>query len=457
MAEQKANTIDNKPRRYKNTKKVHDYKAKTADLSINRSLGIYLYGSGGPYGELPNVLINAVDDSGTASTCIKRIRDFVFADGFTNKETASKLVNPKQRANQLLAEIANYMAYFDGAFCLRVLFDNRGNAANIYCEKLEAFRKREDGQLIYNRYMGTKFYRKSDDILIPEYDPFKSPVERVSQSLQQIKEHGKQLGEILYHFNKGAGIFKDIYPVPAYYSGLDDIEADAAISRLEKRNVKNGWKPRVIITMPPVDNSVKDAETGKTQRDLIDDDIQDWCDEDGADVIVIESKTKEEAPVINKFEIADIMDATEKATDRVGRKVCRHMSVPPVLIGFDAAAILGNQQALSNSLILFKRDISFKQTSVIDVLTMLMPGVDWSISKLDVMNYIADHVWNNLTENEIRKLGGYEPALPIDDVSISLSAMAPHVATAVMAAMTEDEVRALIGLKPKITEGAAGV
>jgi hypothetical protein len=205
---------------------------------------------------------------------------------------------------------------------------------------------------------------------------------------KQIKDYGEQFGDIVYYFRKGLGLYQDVYSVPSYYSGIDDIESDAGISRLEKRNVNKGWKTPIIISTGPIDKDVKD-DNGMTEYDKFEAVIEKFGSNTAPVALHLEGATNEAKPEVKTIPIADIMDQTEKATERVGRKVCRHMGVPPILVGFSTAGQLGNTQELKNTMELFALTVVDAQNLIKEALKLVFPDKDWSITPLTIWNEAA--------------------------------------------------------------------
>jgi hypothetical protein len=229
--------------------------------------------------------------------------------------------------------------------------------------------------------MGEPQYNRSHNKHVKSFDPKELPQERLKRVSFQIKEYGEQWGDIVYHFKKGVGLYADIYPVPDYYSGIDDIQSDAGISRLEKRNIQKGWRTPVIVSTGPIDKFVKD-DNGKTEYDKFSTNMKRFAGEDAAYALHLEGATDAAKPTVTTIDIADILDQTDKATDRIGRKVCRHMGVPPILVGFSTAGKLGDTQELLNTMELFKMTVVECQDLIKEALTIVWPDKNWELSKL---------------------------------------------------------------------------
>ena len=380
-------------------------KNAVSDISQDTGLRRYKIGTDD---KLPNKIIGYVDASGTAKSCIDKRRDFIFGKGFIDENVGKALINRRQTANKLLKEISVYTAYFEGFF-LNVLYDLSGIVISVYHIKAEKLRPMEDGRWRFNERMGEKLYRQTDDIYFFPFQPDLPISERRARQREEIKKYGRQLGDILMVSTPGAGYLKDIFPIPGYYSGIEDIESDAALQNLEKRNIKKGWRANVVIeTIGELDNKNKD-EDGKSEQDYFDDSVKSFTGEDGASVLHLTSKTAVARARVYPFNLAEIIDATDKATSRLAYKVCRHTSVPPILVGLATANQLGNTTEVINYIKLFNLFVANMKEMIFETFTMLFPVIDWRISEMHVIDELPDWLIENLTPEEKRILGGYPP------------------------------------------------
>lgn len=358
------------------------------------------------YGEHDNLLDEiaaAVDDSGTAKQCITKLTQFTAGRGFEEQALAVSKINPDQTFNAALFEFSIFVSYFKSV-CYRVLYNNAGDPVMVYPEPANKLRRIGRNRFVYNEMFGSKLhYNKSQDIHLQRYDPTEDKLARKQRIYKQIKDYGgTQWGDVVYHFKKGVGLHHDIYPVPDYYSGIDDIYSDAGISRIERRNIKRGWKTGVAVSTGPISRVVPtDADgkaTGDSPYDQLTKTLKRFTEEDAASVIHLEGATPETKPEIKVIDVATVLDQTDKATDRVGRKVCRVMGVPPILVGFSTPGQLGNNQEIVNTMDLFKLSIIETQDMIKEALRIVYPDKNLSILPLEL--------WTKLTPapNEASKV-----------------------------------------------------
>jgi len=330
--------------------------------------------------KLPNDIIRSVNDSGTATACVDKLSKFIQGNGLVDQELGKSKANLTQTYNSAISDLSLIVAYFKCA-SFRVIFDNAGQPARIYPVPTQKLRRLGFTRFVYNELMGEANYSRAHNKELQEFNPIESPQERLKRVSWQIKNYGEQWGDIVYHFKKGVGLYYDVYPIPHYYAGLDDIDSDAGISRLEKRNIQKGWRTPIIVSTGPIDKMVKD-DNGKTEYDKFANNMKRFAGEDAAYALHIEGSTDAAKPTVTTIPIAEILDQTDKATDRVGRKVCRHMGVPPVLVGFETAGKLGDVQELANSMELFKLTVVESQDLIKEALSIPFPDQNWELSKL---------------------------------------------------------------------------
>jgi hypothetical protein len=391
----------------------------------------------GPGNTLPNAMLKKIYDSGTATACIEKRITFINADGFNDPEFSKLVVNSKgQTADAILADLVPDVAIFEGG-ALLVHFSMNGEGMSVTHLPLECVRKKSGGGYVYNKNFGTREYKKGEDVHYPSYNPKTPASARVNKKF------------VLYFFNARPG--KRVYPQPAYWSDEEDIRSDAGIQKTELSNIEDAFKADLVIkTIGEMDNKIK--VDGKTEQDLFDDELETFQEPGGRRVLHLQASVPEGMAEIDVLDMSPAYDAIDKASDRVPRRLCRNMQVPPVIIGMDAASILGNQQALSNSVKMMNQNMLPLQALITEQFQILFPGKDCTITSVNIFEYIDSNLITSLTDEEKRSMLGKEPiekSIPSDAEKISqaLGSMSPLVANKVLDSMSKDEIRALVGLK----------
>lgn len=375
----------------------------------NRANNKYLYGE---FDNLPNVIITAVDNSGTATACVNRLAQFIQADGFIGEGMDNIQANSRQKLTAILGEQAQNVAYFQG-YALRLVFNVEGNIAKIFNLDIKTLRRVGKG-FEFNPLMGEVGKDETETRHIPEFDPERTPQERRALIAEQIKRYGEQVGEVLYIFKKGMGRYYDIYPIPPYYSAIEDIISDGKISQLDLRNISQGFRTPVVISTGPIDDQNED-EDGKTAQDYFDEALEGFTGEDASPILHLKGATEEFKPTITVIDLAEILDQTEKTSERIAKRVARIIGVPDVLIGMETSGKLGNVQELKNQMALFALSLYRMQQLIKEGYDLIKPllalkgmenvqELDFTISTLKPFDFLPESVINNLTSEEQKEL-----------------------------------------------------
>lgn len=381
-------------------------------ITVRKSDNQYAYGANDL---APNELANAITDSGTASRAIEKLSQFIAGDGFASELLKNARANKKQSINEFLNDVCQQVAAFHGV-AIKVVFSLDLSRAEFYVLEFQKCRNMEGGKILYNKSLGEPDYKKSDDIIYPQWWP-SMPKEEVMAMLElQKKQHGGQIGFIYYNYIRS--IKNKHYPIPPQMSGIEDLQSDAALQKLDRRNIVKGFRANVVITLNgELDNETKD-DKGKTQRDYFGENIREFQGEEAKSVLVLEGKTPESTPSVSVLPIADVLDGVDKSRDRIPRAVCRHIGVPPVLIGMSMTEGLGNTQAILNALKIFQLDITKLQNFVRGIFKDTLgyvakqPDLDFKIVNLKLIEQLPSEFYAALTQDEIRELGGYPPLTP---------------------------------------------
>lgn len=425
--------------------------AAVVKITENKSTGLYLYGRDDKF---PNKLLDVTSDSGTATSCITIKADFVSGEGFADENTGKFKINPEETANEFLFKLAPYITTFEGV-PYNIQFDMTGKPIAVFLLPFQSVRKYENGNFKYNPNLGLPEEKTKDTLIYPGYKSNQTKEEILEMISDQNQKYGKQLGQVLYVYRETPKAIH--YPVPDYFSGIDDVRTDAELSKIEIENAINGFMPSAVLTLiGEVDNTTKD-ENGKTDQYKLDETLMNFTGAKGGRnrLAVLTSKTKESVPVLQSFDAKAMFDAISGATDRVARKVCRHMGTPPVLIGLSTPGQLGNNQELANYMELFVFAVSKYQKMITEPLKKIFPAMNWEISPLQLLKYFPDKVWEKLTDDEIRALGGYAPipqsvSATADKTITAINSLSPLVANKVLESLSRDEIRNLVGLPPTV-------
>lgn len=394
-------TTNTKPAFFKRVLKAIPFSNMFVPEIKNESKGIYLFGKNN---QLPNNLMKWVLDSGTAKRAVSKRAAYISADGFVDEVAANFKVNDLQSADKILTEIAGYQSYFKG-FALHVKRSAEG--IRVKTISFQDIRKRLDGKFSYNAtYSAAKFDATKEQII----SAFKGVRPLTEFELNEIRANG----EIIYAYHRNAD--NPQYPIPDYYAGIEDIRTSSELQKFDFESVTNAFLPSAILTLVGnLDDSQKD-ESGRTEKDYFDETLEQFTgnvkNAEGKSgrmrLMVTTARTKEEIPSLQTFDAKAIVDASNTKRDIIDRAVCRLFGVNPALVGFSDAAILGNQQALSNASNEMCNDVISDQQLITEIFAMLYPEItNWDITSFKPISFIPDAILTDLTPTERRALIGY--------------------------------------------------
>ena len=228
------------------------------------------------------------------------------------------------------------------------------------------------------------------------------------------QEYGNK-SEIAYFYQKDAISFD--YAVPDWFASEFDIRTGTELMLLDNEMVTNGFMPSAIITFPGNIDDTTEDDNGKTAADYRDDVIKGFTGnsrstETGKSgrmrIAIFDVGSKEEAPIIDTVAIEKIISGSIEKRDDIDRRICRLFGVRPILLGFEEASILGNQQALANASMQLAMDVVGEQQLICEGFKDVF-GIEFNISRFTPLNYIPDKILEDLTQSERREMVGYSP------------------------------------------------
>lgn len=395
---------------------IHDGPTnRLVEILENKSEKIHWYGVSNT---LPNQWMNAVMDSGTARRCVAKWAEFIQADGFVDKDSAKKVMNSKQTADDLLAEIAGYAGLNIG-FAVVVkrqmgLAGQLGSnaVAEVYCLPFETARVGldEDKYQVnptYGKHQSE--FKTSEARFYPAFNANETPEQTHKIIEDQMRPKSKgglggYMGNVLYIFEKGPG--QNVYPIPEAYAGLDDILSDASLSSFERENLENGFFPSAMLFTQGEIDDVTEGPDGLTNWKRFCKILKEFQGRGNRSKLLhLQFDTIESKPELQSFDIKAVLDGLGEITERIFRKVCRHFGVPSILIEPTDTA-LGNGSLLLNAVQMFNSSVNKKQRMIQRAFTLLFPENDWSISTLNIITYLPAEVTQLLSKDQLLKMYG---------------------------------------------------
>lgn len=182
----------------------------------------------------PQELIKLYDSSAMNHACIDAIKDGIVGEGIV--EWGEEYINTDgETINEVFDKIAlDYILY--GAYALNLVWNKEGTRiAEIYhlpCANVRSGKPDEEDNI-------NSYWYSSDWSQIRKY----KPVEYAAFSVTDTK--GDNASQIYYCKNYTPG--NEVYALPSYIGGVNDIQLDARISRFHNANISSGLAPSMFV------------------------------------------------------------------------------------------------------------------------------------------------------------------------------------------------------------------
>lgn len=379
----------------------------------------------GDNNQMPQELLRLAYDSGTAEACLRILAQFIGGEGFADPATGLAMANPEQTMDELLAEGKHYAALGLG-IGLALRFTFAGDNPDIYIIGVETVRRERDGsgRYVFNDQLAVGKFGPARNRLYLPYHPSRTAEELAAEVLEAAESDGGYWGHLWWVFEKRVGRHR--YPVPHWYAGKEDVEADAQLPRYDLKQLKNGFMPDAIITLIGAKyNDIEDENWQPGEGET--EDNRPWVKSPDrlnaeANIRALKGSATESSVMLNTVESDEEkpqIDWVDKGpnskglTDmrqRIENAVYRRFGVPPVLDGVAQAGQLGNNQQIVNSIQLFNLVVKPARTQLTAPLAHLRPDLDFTVKPLNPVRYIDPLVAAHMTADELRALEGL-PAL----------------------------------------------
>lgn len=431
-----------KPRAASSVRGFLNYAAALPDYGVLPQKDIAPFskegGAGLVYGEgnaVPIIAMAAAQQSGTAYRCLERRSQMLEGTGFpvpikdpaAPGYDAAKLNtmgdtpvpgHPGKTANDLWAEICSYGGFLNGDAAL-VRYNAGGRVGEIHNLPFGSVRKTRNGAYLLNHKFGRKGFSRGDTTEHLPFDDDPKTVRAVLKRAREIDPKTKkpygQPGQILYIYGPKAG--EEDYPLPPHWAGLEAVLTDTSYANYDLSEVRTGFNAKGILVMiGKADDSVKD-ENGKTEKDRQDELLRSYTQQGAIEqgvlresIMVLDADTKEEAPLwIATATTVDLRWLSEKK-EAVAQEVCRHIGIPPVLVGFAKAGQLSATQEIINAVQLTQDSLEPLRKVLLRGFVRLMPELAGLVpGQRKPLAFVDPAIMAHLTPEEIRALGGYGP------------------------------------------------
>jgi hypothetical protein len=182
----------------------------------------------------PQQLIELYDSSAMNHTCIDAIQDGIYGEGIV--EYGGEYINTNGETIDNVFEKISLDYTLFGGYALNLIWNKEGTRiAEIYHLPFANVRsgKPDEEDKVHS------YYYSSDWSQIRKY----KPVEHKSFDPTDNKKDNASQIYYCKDYNPG----QEIYPLPAYIGGVNDIQLDARVSRFHNANISNGLAPSMFV------------------------------------------------------------------------------------------------------------------------------------------------------------------------------------------------------------------
>ena len=369
-----------------------------------------------PYGtanDFPIRITEAIYDSPIATGALNKLKKYIGGDGFSDVEFAKLIVNSNKETNDdLLKKVVEDYTYLRG-FAIHVTYNQVYKIIALRHVPFETCRLTipdKDGNVDFiavNPFFGLADYKKAQTEHYHVFEPTK-----VSQ--QHAEENDLYKGQIFWYAE--TKINNRFYPVPDYYSAMNDIVADAKTGTYRERLVDNNFYQSTLIQMiGDPDEKIALNESGTsftTVGEELDRDLRNMTGgEMAGSAMVLWSRTAESSAKITSFPNNYTDKISEAFIKQVQQNICMAVGVHPVLIGIDQSGALGQNNLLLNAIKMLQQNVNEPQREIERVFQTIYKNwnvpIDVStitVRPLSLNVDLPDYVLANLTTEEKRKL-----------------------------------------------------
>jgi hypothetical protein len=303
-------------------------------VSDNTAWDIIKYDTDNAY---PQNIIDLVNDSGTAKSCINLYAKYIIGQGFEDEKFNEQIINRKKITNnQLLRKLAYDYARFKG-FAVHFNYNANLKISEInyvpydYCRMVRVDDVGYISQIAIYDDWGKRIksrIEKKDikyiDIFNPQPDIIKAQIERDGGILNYK-------GQIYWYSSEGIGT----YPLAPFDAILEDIDTDAQIKVFKFRNVTTSFMANHLLIHKGKFESENEREEFKETLNKF------QGAEESAKIMLVEVDHEEQIPELKKVEPIDNDTLYEYTEQSVKSNIIESFGQPSVLLGREIAGKLG--------------------------------------------------------------------------------------------------------------------
>lgn len=334
-------------------------------------------------------------------------------------------INDEYDANELIRRTALDLVMF-GGFCWQVLWNATGTQV-VGIKHVEFYKAR--WSQINDDYPRPSFWVSPNWKLYQSDNTVNRPQNFEMFNPKRVDVFSPQL-----YWQRRYTNMIDYYPLPDYYGALDYIELDIRLANFQLNNVKNGFVPTAIVSLPEMPSD----EEQQKQVELIKQQYQ--GDSNAGELIVLfgadsgNAEGKLSYPEYTPVTTNNNADIYNSLSDIVQQRIISgHGLSSPTLAGLPGAGGLGGNASEINMAhrFFYESKIKDSQAFILAGLNKLLrfagfaDTVDLGYTPPIEEAYSENLIMKTMTINEIREERGLEP-LPGGDVFPGQSLAAPQ-------------------------------
>lgn len=372
----------------------------------------------GIHNDLPLRIVSAVRRSRTGSTCISKLTDYTYANGFKSLESIK--ANKSDTWNTVLYKSASNLTVF-GGFALHFnynVIDGEVVIAEVKHLPFENIRlglpndKGEVEYLVYNPYFGTTRYSHSDNLY---YGVFKPNLEDIANQKAYFKQRNwKYGGQVLW-----TGIeseYAHFYPKLTWHGdnnerggGLEDMNNEYLLQNLLKRDLGGNFLQNVMLNMigdadepasPDDEVRYQDGKSYRTIADELEEQLSNFTGVDADTMMILWSKTKDEVADIKPFPSNFNYDKLKDVVESIKHSIATSLQVPSTLANIQSSGSISKDDIESANLLL-QQTVRNKQILLEEVFNSiskyLQVDIDFKIVNFVPFKTVPQYIFNAMT------------------------------------------------------------
>lgn len=325
------------------------------DYKEDKSLKIYPYDFDNIY---PQRVIDIVNDSPTAKTCLKLKDRFVMSGGVADLTFYKNKVNAKQKVDAFVRKITEQINKFGGV-AIHVNYNGLGQKINATVVNFEYVRKSMDGDMfvIYDDWgkVKKKSIEKDRIYYVMPYNP--DTALREAEAVGWENYNGQ-----LFYYNG----YEDLYNLSPLDVVLENMLTEGQVKKFKHSiSAKNFLASHLLIM---------GKQESQEAEEQFDENLRMFQGGEGAGTImVIEKDSNEEIIELQKVEIQNYDGLYEYTENSSRDAIIQHFLIPPVLL-LRVAGSLGTSKEISDAFDYYNTITADERLIVEEIITEVFSG-----------------------------------------------------------------------------------